>query len=164
MGEDGDIACRDYVTHRLEQLRRVAYLLCGDWYAADDLVSTVLVKLFVSWRRISRVEHLDAYVRGMLANAWLDEHRRPWRRERTGLPVLEQPVWDDDPADRPDLGALLRTLGPRQRAVLVLRFYCDQSVEQTAQALGVSTGTVKSQSARALAALRGLAIEGGVRP
>jgi RNA polymerase sigma-70 factor (sigma-E family) len=159
-----DAACRDYVASRLEQLRRVAYLLCGDWHAADDLVSTTLLKLFVSWRRISRVEHLDAYVRGMLTNAWLDEHRRPWRRERTGTPVPDRMVWDAHPSDRPDLGALLDTLGKRQRAVLVLRFYCDLSVQETAQVLGIAEGTVKSQSARALQALKGLAAANGVRP
>jgi len=162
MADHEDTACREYVVHRLDHLRRVAYLLCGDWHAADDLVSTVLLKLFVSWRRISRVEHLDAYVRGMLTNAWLDEKRRPWRRERSTDWLPETGVWDAQPVDAAQLGQLLAALGPRQRAVVVLRFYCDQSVEETARVLQISEGTVKSQTARALEALRVLAVANGV--
>ncbi|MEE6258790.1 SigE family RNA polymerase sigma factor [Plantactinospora sonchi] len=164
MKADEEAECREYVSMRLEHLRRVAYLLCHDWHAADDLVSTVLLKLFVSWRRIRRVENLDAYVRGMLTNAWLDERRRPWRRERVAEVVPDlRPVAGPEPSDRERIGALLRALGPRQRAVVVLRFYCDMSVEQTAAFLGVSAGTVKSQSARGLEILRQVATNGGRR-
>ncbi|NUT32449.1 MAG: SigE family RNA polymerase sigma factor [Hamadaea sp.] len=157
MASDDEADCRDYVAGHLDQLRRVAYLLCHDWDAADDLVATVLLKLFVSWHRIRRADNVDAYVRGMLTNAWLDELRRPWRREHLREELPEQAVHDVLPEDDRRVGALLRTLGPRQRAVVVLRFYCDLSVEQTAQALGISVGTVKSQAARALDSLRGLA-------
>ena len=151
---------RDYVTARLEPLRRTAYLLCRDWHTADDLVSITLSKLYRNWARALGADNLDAYVRGMLTNAWLDERRRPWRRERS----------TDDVPDRVDLTAgepavgeremlleMLGRLAPRRRAVVVLRFYCDLSVEETAQILGVSTGTVKSQAARALETLRLLA-------
>lgn len=72
---------REYVGARLEPLRRTAYLLCGDWHTADDLVSTALVKLLRHWRRVSAMENPDAYVRRTLLRAWLDERRRPWRRE-----------------------------------------------------------------------------------
>lgn len=72
---------REYVAGNLDRLRRTAFLLCGDWHTADDLTSTVLVKLFRHWKRVGRFEHLDAYVRRMLMRAWLDERRRPWRRE-----------------------------------------------------------------------------------
>lgn len=150
--EEGE--CREYVSMRLEHLRRVAYLLCQDWHAADDLVSTVLLKLFTSWRKARRADNLDAYVRGMLTNAWLDERRRPWRRERAAASVPERAVAGPEPSDRRRIGELLRALGPRQRAVVVLRFYCDMSVEQTARLLGISEGTVKSQSARGLETLR----------
>ncbi|MFI2708837.1 SigE family RNA polymerase sigma factor [Micromonospora sp. NPDC018662] len=151
---------REYVSARLEPLRRTAYLLCRDWHTADDLVSITVSKLYRNWRRARAADNLDAYVRGMLTNAWLDERRRPWRRERS----------TDDVPDRADLTAgepavgerealldLLGQLAPRRRAVVVLRFYCDLSVEETAQVLGVSSGTVKSQAARALATLRLLA-------
>ncbi len=149
---------REYVSARLEHLRRVAYLLCHDWHAADDLVSTVLLKLFRSWRSVRQAENLDAYVRGMLTNAWLDELRRPWRRhEHATVQLPESWIEATEPGDRHSIGRLLLGLSPRQRAVVILRYYCDLSVEQTARLLGVSDGTGKSQSARALETLRSLA-------
>jgi RNA polymerase sigma-70 factor (sigma-E family) len=160
MRAEDEADCRDYIAGRLDHLRRTAYLLCHDWHAADDLVATVLLKAFVSWHRIRRADNIDAYVRGMLVNAWLDERRKPWRREQAQEHLPEQPVYDPVP-DGADVGELLRSLGPRQRAVVVLRFYCDQSVEETARALGISEGTVKSQSARALTSLRELAVQNG---
>jgi RNA polymerase sigma-70 factor (sigma-E family) len=159
--DDEEARCREYVTLRLEHLRRVAYLLCHDWHAADDLVSTVLLKLFVSWRKARQAENLDAYVRGMLTNAWLDERRRPWRRERAQETLPERAVAGPEPSDRRQIGELLQSLGPRQRAVVVLRFYCDMSVEQTARLLGVSEGTVKSQAARGLEILRQVVVTNG---
>jgi len=146
---------REYVASRLDQLRRTAYLLCGDWHTADDLVSTALVKLLRHWRRVSAMDNVDAYVRRMLLRAWLDERRRPWRREYARAQVPETAARPGyDVADRMAVLALLAELPPRRRAVLVLRFFCDLSVEETAEALGCATGTVKSQTARALDALR----------
>ena len=161
MRRDYEADCREYVSARLDHLRRVAYLLCGDVHTADDLVSTVLLKLFVAWRRVSRADNIDAYVRAMLTNAWLDEQKRPWRRQRSWAEVPDTAVFDPEHVDSRDLGELLQSLGPRQRAVVVLRFYCDLSVEQTAQLLNISEGTVKSQSARGLEALRSLAYVNG---
>ena len=161
MTGDETAECRDYLLARMEQLRRIAYLLCHDWHAADDLVSTVMLKLFLSWRKARRADNLDAYVRGMLTNAWLDELRRPWRRERAEASLPERPVPGPEPDDRQWVGQLLRTLAPRQRAVVVLRFYCDMSVEQTARLLDISEGTVKSQAARALENLRQAASANG---
>jgi RNA polymerase sigma-70 factor (sigma-E family) len=145
---------REYVAGNLERLRRTAFLLCGDWHTADDLASTVLVKLYRHWRRAARFEHLDAYVRRMLLHAWLDERRRPWRRETAteSLPDASAPSPDSD--RRLAVLSLLGSLPPRRRAVLVLRYFCDLSVEETAAALGCSAGTVKSQTARALESLR----------
>ncbi|PGH44059.1 SigE family RNA polymerase sigma factor [Micromonospora sp. WMMA1996] len=151
---------REYVAVRLEPLRRMAYLLCRDWHTADDLVSITLGKLYRNWRRAQGADNLDAYVRGMLTNAWLDERRRPWRRERS---TDELPDRADLATGEPTVGEremlldLLGRLAPRRRAVVVLRFYCDLSVEETARILGVTTGTVKSQAARALESLRLLA-------
>jgi RNA polymerase sigma-70 factor (sigma-E family) len=150
-------AYREYVGGRLDQLRRTAYLLCGDWHMADDLVSTALVKLYRHWHRVSTVDNLDAYLRRVLLRAWLDERRRPWRREHTyaQLPDVPDPADPSRVADRIAVLGLLAELTPRRRAVLVLRYFCDLSVEETAELLGCSTGTVKSQTARALTALRG---------
>ncbi|MEH0982298.1 SigE family RNA polymerase sigma factor [Micromonospora sp. CPCC 205556] len=143
---------REYVTARLDPLRRTAYLLCGDWHTADDLTSTALVKLLRHWRRVSAMESPDAYVRRTLLRVWLDERRRPWRREAAWAEVPDHAVraGTDGTADRVTLLALLAELPPRRRAVLVLRYFCDLSVEETARELGCTTGTVKSQSARAI--------------
>ncbi|MET7426911.1 sigma-70 family RNA polymerase sigma factor [Dactylosporangium sp. NPDC005555] len=140
--------------------RRTAFLLCRDWHLADDLVATVLDKLYRQWHRRDSINSLDAYVGGMLARAVVDEHRRPWRRELLDedLPEPDQPRLDvDATVERMTLDTYLAQLGPRRRAVLVLRFYCDLSVEETAEILGVSIGTVKSQTARGLDTLRVLA-------
>src|SRR3954452_15047966 len=73
---------REFAAARIPKLRRSAYLLCGDVHAADDLVSDVLIKLYRKWRHVTTVEHPDAYLHRMLVNTWMDELRRPWRRER----------------------------------------------------------------------------------
>jgi RNA polymerase sigma-70 factor (sigma-E family) len=144
---------REFAQARMGPLHRTAYLLCGDWHTADDLVSSALVRLYRHWRRVSAMENIDAYARRTLLNLWLDERRRPWRREHPGyVPDREVPVADT--AQRVALMAYLAELPPRRRAVLVLRYFCDLSVEETAEALGCSAGTVKSQTSRALDALR----------
>ncbi|MGC4756751.1 SigE family RNA polymerase sigma factor [Micromonospora trifolii] len=153
---------RDYVGARLEPLRRTAYLLCGDWHTADDLVSTALVKLLRHWPRVSVMDNPDAYVRRTLLRVWLDERRRPWRREAAWAEVPDHPVAavaTEGAADRLTILALLAELPPRRRAVLVLRYFCDLSVEETARELGCTAGTVKSQSARAIEALRGRLVD-----
>src|SRR5258705_10016234 len=147
-------AYRRYVAGTLDRLRRTAFLLCGDWHTADDLTSTVLVKLFRHWKRAAAFEHLDAYVRRMLMRAWLDERRRPWHRETSTDVLPERPATGPDADHRLAVLSLLAGLPPRRRAVLVLRYFCDLSVEETAHALGCSAGTVKSQAARALESLR----------
>ncbi|MEU8313599.1 SigE family RNA polymerase sigma factor [Micromonospora sp. NPDC048887] len=148
---------RAYVVARMEPLRRTAYLLCGDWHTADDLVSAALLRLLRHWRRVSAMDDPDAYVRRTLLRVWLDERRRPWRRERSWAEVPDTGVHtvSEDSAERLSLLALLAELPPRRRAVLVLRYFCDLSVEETARELGCSPGTVKSQAARALKTLRG---------
>ncbi|GAA3927126.1 SigE family RNA polymerase sigma factor [Actinoplanes auranticolor] len=148
---------REFVGIRMERWRRAAFLLCHDWHMADDLVGTVVGKLYENWRRVSAADNPDAYAQRVLTRSWIDEHRRPWRREHPAEDVPD-PGWSppDQVADREQLIALLSRLGRRQRAVVVLRFYFDHSVEETAELLGVTTGTVKSQSARALESLRAL--------
>jgi RNA polymerase sigma-70 factor (sigma-E family) len=148
---------REFVAARLDSLRRTAYLLCGDWHTADDLVSTTLTKLFRHWHRVSAMDDPDAYTRRTLLRAWLDERRRPWRREAARDVLPDRAADQNGPdglADRLTILALLAELPPRRRAVLVLRYFCDLSVEETARELDCSTGTVKSQAARAIQALR----------
>lgn len=153
---------REFVAHRMDALRRTAYLLCGDWHTADDITSTALVKLLRHWRRVSTMEQPEAYVRRMLLRAWLDERRRPWRRERSTAVLPDRPSRSTvDLTERLAILALLAELPPRRRAVLVLRYFCDLSVEDTAAALGCTTGTVKSQTARALGTLRARLVVSG---
>ncbi len=157
MQESDERRYREYVAARMVALRRIGYLICGDWHLAEDAVGTVLGKLYVAWHRAAASGNLDAYVRRMLVRAIIDERRRPWRREQ---PVETLP--DDPPepgtdhADRLVVRAALRRMPPRRRAVLVLRFYEGLSVEETAAAMGCTTGTVKSQTARGLDAMRTL--------
>ncbi|MEV4512505.1 SigE family RNA polymerase sigma factor [Dactylosporangium sp. NPDC049525] len=155
---------REYVAVRMDRWRRTAFLLCRDWHAADDLVSIMVGKLYWHWAKVSRADNRDAFAQKVLTRTWLDERRRPWSRERASA-HLPEPVHSphDRVDDRASLNDLLGSLGPRQRAVLVLRFYLNCSVEETADLLGVSAGTVKSQSARALEALRQLAASGDQR-
>lgn len=145
---------RDFVAARLDRLRRTAYLFCGNWHTADDLVSTALVKVFRHWRRVSTMDNIDGYLHRVLIRAWLDERRRPWRRELSYALPPDAAAAGAGSDDRLALLAYLSELPPRRRAVLVLRFFLDLSVEQTAEAMGCSTGTVKSQTARALDAMR----------
>lgn len=145
-----------YVAARRAQLRRTAYLLCGDWDRAEDVVQETLARLFVHWRRASRADNVDAYVRRSLVNCYLAEGRRPWRRERSTDRVPETAYDDGSSASdtRDALRRALAGLGASQRAIVVLRYWDGLTVEETAAAVGCSTGNVKSQSARGLDRLR----------
>lgn len=148
----------EYFARRQNAVRRTAYLLCGDWHRADDLAQTAFVALHRRWSKIRDRAALDAYVRRSLVRASIDESRRPWRRERYVDEIPEQPPseggLDDHVVTRETLLAGLREVPPRQRAVLVLRYFEGLDVSAAAKALGCSEGTVKSQTARGLAALR----------
>jgi len=142
-----------FVASRRQQLRNTAYLLCGDWHLAEDLVQTAYQRIFRSWQRVRLVDMPDAYARRVVYRCYLDS--RKWQREATSLEALvDRPAVQDDAAVRLTILAALAELAPRTRAVVALRYWEDQSVEQTADALGISTGTVKSMSARGLAQLR----------
>ncbi|MBS2540155.1 SigE family RNA polymerase sigma factor [Catenulispora sp. NF23] len=144
-----------FVQGRYLALRRTAYLLCGDWHRAEDLVQGTLVKVVVVARR-HRVDSLDAYSRQVLLRLFLDENRRLWRRRERlwaePLEVVDGTAGDSDV--KLTVLSALRGLPPRQRAAVVLRYWEDRSVEETAALLDISPGTVKSQCSRALAALR----------
>ncbi|MFI7430773.1 SigE family RNA polymerase sigma factor [Micromonospora sp. NPDC049836] len=157
----------EYVQARMPWLRRLAYRLCGQWSAADDLVQECLVALYRHWRKASAADSVDAYVRAVLVHAYLAERERSWaRRVRPMADVTGPPVTPLAGADdRVDLLGALTKLSRGQRAVLVLRYWEDLDVAQTAAALGCSTGTVKSQTSYAIAALRRLLpnyVPGGV--
>ncbi|MBR7838500.1 SigE family RNA polymerase sigma factor [Actinospica durhamensis] len=153
--QDADFA--EYVAARSLWLRRVAFLLCHDSDRADDLVQTSITKLYIHWPRVVELANLDGYVRTILVNTYLAEQRSPWWKRVT---LGHEPTADAAASKDPnpdlalDLGAALASITPRQRAVLVLRFYCDLSVEDAAGQLGCSIGNVKSQTSRGLAAMR----------
>lgn len=148
---------RDFVVARQRALLRTARMLTGNQHAAEDLVQATLERVWPRWQRVARDGDPDAYVRRAMINTYASWWRRRWRGERPTSELPEAPISDDAYA-RADLADALRrvlpTLPPRQRAVLVLRYYEDLSEAATAEALGCSVGTVKSQTAKALARLR----------
>ena len=144
----------DFVVARGPALHRTAVLLTRNEASAEDLVQTALAKAWQSWGRIDRDR--EAYVRRIIVNEFASGWRRRWRGE---VPTAELPErslsgHDDTVTLRQSLVAALATLPPRQRAVVVLRFFHDYTEAHTAETLGVSVGTVKSQTAKALATLR----------
>ncbi|MET0235795.1 MAG: SigE family RNA polymerase sigma factor [Kibdelosporangium sp.] len=154
---DRDTAFADYFAARSDAMRRTAYLLCGDWHRAEDLVQVMFTKLYLAWQRITRHEALDAYARKTLVRTFLSERRLGWfRKENVTHDPADTAVTGAGPEDRMVLLEALRQVPPGQRAVLVLRYWEDLSVEETAKILTCSTGTVKSQAARGLQTLRDL--------
>jgi RNA polymerase sigma-70 factor (sigma-E family) len=144
-----------FVAARRPQLRRTAYLLCGDWHAAEDLVQIALAKVYAAWPRLRTDVTPDAYARRTLLRTHIDETRRPWRREFTSTAIPDLPAAPGLPMEeREALLAALGSLAPGQRRVVVLRHWLGLSVEETAADLGCSTGTVKSQTVRAVTRLR----------
>jgi RNA polymerase sigma factor (sigma-70 family) len=137
----------EYVQARMAWLRRLAYRLCGQWSAADDLVQECLVALYRHWRKASAADSLDAYVRVMLVHAFLAERERSWtRRVRPVADVIGPLTTPLAGAEhRIDLLAALTKLSRGQRVVLVLRYWEDLDVAQTAATLGCSTGTLKGR-------------------
>ncbi|NBE80502.1 SigE family RNA polymerase sigma factor [Micromonospora rubida] len=157
MSTDDDQEFVEYVSAALGRLRRSAYLLCGDAHRGDDIVQSTLVAVYLRWSKVRAVDNIDGYVHRILVRRYLDETRRSWARVLLAWRMPESPA----PAglgveDADAVRAALGTLSRGQRSVLVLRFFCDMSVQQTADALGCSVGSVKSQTSRGLAALRGL--------
>jgi RNA polymerase sigma-70 factor (sigma-E family) len=147
----------DYALARRPGLRRLAYALCGDWHAADDIVQSALARAYVAWPRIRRGGTEDAYVRRTITRLCIDESRRPWRRETPGLSGFDHPTRPGlDPGDRHDLITALMQLPEMQRRTVVLRHWLGLSVAETAGDLNISEGTVKSHTSRALDRLHDL--------
>jgi RNA polymerase sigma-70 factor (sigma-E family) len=145
----------DFVATRGQALHRFGYALTGDWALAEDLLQTALARAYPRWRRVERGDP-DAYVRKIMLNTWASWRRRRWRGELPAATMPDIPAPDSFAgADhRQALRSALANLPPRQRAVVVLRYHQDLSERQVAELLEISVGTVKSQAARALAALR----------
>ena len=155
MSRSRDAEYTEYVAARLPSLRRLAGVLCGDWQRADDLVQATLTTLYVHWGRIQAGTHPDAYARAVLVREFIHERRSAWvRRVSLSARVADSPAAAADQDALLDLRAAVAALPARQRATLVLRFYCDLNVGQAAEILGCSPGTVKSQTAKALEAVR----------
>ena len=159
---------------RATSLRRTAYLLCGDWHRAEDLVQTAFVKCYAALARLREPAAADSYLRSTLLHTYFDDDKRAWRRRERATDELPEPgsTPSDPLEDRLVMLQALAVVAPRQRACLVLRFYDDLSVEETAAALDCSVGTVKSNTSRGLDALRralgdaapDLVPTGGTRP
>ena len=154
-GKDAEFA--EYMAARQPSLLRTAYLLTGDRHAAEDLVQTALAKLYLSWDKVQRRELVDGYVRRIMVNENNSLWRRAWKRKEVTTDVVPDRAAVTDRTDDGESSALwefVQTLPRKQRAVIVLRFYEELSEAETAEALGISVGTVKSQASRALASMR----------
>jgi RNA polymerase sigma-70 factor (sigma-E family) len=133
----------EFVTARQTHLRRIAYAICGDWDRADDLLQAALVKLYVAWPRVQRLGSEDAFVRRIIVRANVDEHRGSGRHQSPGA----------EGHGGATLFEALQALPAVQRKIVVLRHWLGLSVEETAEELGISPGSVRSHASRALASL-----------
>ena len=156
MDGDGQRRFAAWSAMQAPSLHRFAYLMCGDWHDAEDLVQEALARAALHWSRIERTEHPDAYVRTILVNQCRSMRRRPWSRSVRAVADVERSVPDETEAitTRSELMAVLRRLPTRQRATVVLRYYEELSEAETAAVLGCSVGTVKNQTHKALRSLR----------
>jgi RNA polymerase sigma-70 factor (sigma-E family) len=163
MSAESDEEFREFMRGRWPAMLRLAYGLTGDRGHAEDVAQAAFARAYASWSRVRRTGDPDAYVRRIVIN----ENRRRFRKQRVAeslpgtLPDTGAP--QETAEDRAALLDALRTLGPRQRAVVLLRYWLDMSEAETAAALNCSVGTVKSQASRALATLRGKIVEGELR-
>jgi RNA polymerase sigma-70 factor (sigma-E family) len=164
-----DARLEDYVRGQWSPLVRYAAALCGNADEGEELVQAALVRVALRWPFVRDKDNPDAYVRRAILNGYLNTWRRRRSRETPVADVPETAGADHgltNVADHVTLRRALRTLAPRQRAVLVLRYLEDMSEQQTADLLGCSVGTVKSQTSKGLARLRaevGLPDDGGIR-
>jgi RNA polymerase sigma-70 factor (sigma-E family) len=147
----------DFAESSRDRLRRTAYLMCGDWHRSSDIVQEALIRVYVAWPRLERKGGMTAYARRAVVSVAIDQSRR---RSSTELPSAHDETvrGSGDVAtgvvDRDLLLRALALLPKRQRACVVLRYYEDLPVADVAAALGISEGTVKSQTSRALATLK----------
>jgi RNA polymerase sigma-70 factor (sigma-E family) len=148
----------EYVVASGPRLKRLAFLLTGDLDSAEDLLQSAYAKVLPRWSRIRSYDDPDAYMRRVMVNARTSAWRRLRGREVLTADVPDVPGLDPiaTHVDGEDLRRALMALPPQQRAAVVLRYYCDLSGPQTAAAMGVSVGAVKSHTSRGLSRLRDL--------
>ena len=151
MNHDEDFA--EFAEAAAERLRTTAFMLCRDWHLAQDLTQNALTKLYLSWRRAKQAENLTAYAQKVLLRTYLDHRRR-----RSSAEAATGMIRDRGYRQSPDLRlTMLDALGqlpPRDRAIVILRYFEDYSVEQVADVLDVPVSVVKSQTKRSLLKLR----------
>jgi RNA polymerase sigma-70 factor (sigma-E family) len=143
----------EFVEATGNQVFRTALLLCGDWHLAEDLTQTTYAKVYASWRKVVRADNPVAYTRSMLLNTYLS-HRRLKRSSERPTEDLPDSGHREDPTIRLSLLAALHELDPKDRAVVVLRYWEDRSVAEVAHALGTTEGAVRTRTTRATAKLR----------
>lgn len=153
---DRDADFSAYMSARQAALYRTAYLLAGDHAGAEDLLQNAFAKLYLSWDKVVDHGALDGYVRRIMVNENNSLWRRAWKRKEHSTDVMPETgavdVYDDGMGGV--LWSFVQTLPPKQRSVIVLRYYEQLSEAEIADVLGISVGTVKSQASRALAGLR----------
>jgi RNA polymerase sigma-70 factor (sigma-E family) len=148
---------REFVEARSSALLRSGWLLTGDWPSAEDLVQTALAAAWPRWTTLTRQDAPELYVRKIMVNTFLRWRRRRWNGEIATGRMPDMQAYGDAFAQidaRQALTAALDRLPPRQRAVVVLRYFGDQTEAQTAAAMGCSVGAVKAHASKALARLR----------
>ena len=153
----------EFVAATQDQLRRIAYAVCADDSRAEDVLQEALVKLYLAWPKVRTRGAEEAFARRVIVNADLDDRRRPWHRRRSHLPdeeVAQLPARPTESTEaRLDLLWAVRQLPAMQRRTVVLRHWLGLSVEETADELSISPGTVKSHTSRGLATLNRLLTE-----
>lgn len=160
MSTTRDAEFTEWMTARQGVMFRTAYLVAGDKQTAEDLVQTAAAKLYLAWDRVRQRGdggNLDAYMRRIIVNENNSLWRRPWKkREQVADELPEQSYVEEpgDPVAAEKVWRAVQALSPRQRAVIVLRYYEDLSEAEIADTLEISRGTVKSQSSKAIATLR----------
>jgi RNA polymerase sigma-70 factor (sigma-E family) len=152
-----DTEFTEYLAVRQPTLLRTAYLLTGDRHQAEDILQTSLAKLYLAWDKVHDRGAVDAYVRRIMVNENNSLWRRAWKKREWATDEVPEgaphhDAYDDGTNDQ--LWAVVQTLPPKARSVVVLRYYEQMSEAEVADALGISVGTVKSQCSRALSALR----------
>ncbi|XVV17474.1 SigE family RNA polymerase sigma factor [Actinoplanes sp. CA-131856] len=153
MSADDEFA--EFATAHAERLRTTAFMLCRDWHLAQDLTQTALTKLYLSWRKAIQADNLLAYTQKILLRSYLDHRRRRSSTESTPG-VLAEPTYRENPELRVTMLDALGHLPERDRAIVILRYFEDYSVEQVADVLDVPVSVVKSQTRRSLSKLREL--------
>ena len=156
MTDDDEFA--EFASAYAERLRNTAFMLCHDWHLAQDLTQTALTKLFLSWRRAIQADNLLAYAQKILLRSYLDHRRRRSSTESTPG-VLHEPAYRENPELRLTMLDALAGLPARDRAIVILRYFEDYSVEQVADVLEIPVSVVKSQTRRSLTKLRELLAE-----